>query len=183
MIPADLVKAVRPLMRTNSKMGKPRGALIWCAKVCATALICALLNACYSGGNGGDQRRSKTINTIKILDNACRLYKSLYAVYPESNGMESSVLHWRLGARRIANDGSGSWKPPLVEFLATQLELQSGNSDTYPNPPVNIIDGWGNRIRYKMPGSHNTDAFDIWSFGKDGIDDSGAKGSDDICNW
>jgi general secretion pathway protein G len=43
-------------------------------------------------------------------------------------------------------------------------------------------DAWGNDFHYEFPGSNNTDAFDIWSLGKDG--QPGGNDTDaDIGNW
>jgi general secretion pathway protein G len=41
-----------------------------------------------------------------------------------------------------------------------------------------IMDPWGNPYQYRRPGLKNADGFDIWSFGKDGI-----ESADDIGNW
>ncbi|HEY7087379.1 MAG TPA: type II secretion system major pseudopilin GspG [Tepidisphaeraceae bacterium] len=40
-------------------------------------------------------------------------------------------------------------------------------------------DPWGNAYIYHCPGQHNTDSFDLYSFGPDGRE----GGNDDITNW
>lgn len=40
------------------------------------------------------------------------------------------------------------------------------------------LDPWGNEYYYKYPGEHNTDSYDIWSMGPDGL-----SSEDDIGNW
>jgi general secretion pathway protein G len=40
-------------------------------------------------------------------------------------------------------------------------------------------DPWGDLYVYKQPGQHNTDGYDLHSFGPDGLD----GGEDDIDNW
>ncbi|HUF62805.1 MAG TPA: type II secretion system major pseudopilin GspG [Verrucomicrobiales bacterium] len=40
------------------------------------------------------------------------------------------------------------------------------------------IDPWGNPYQYRRPGLKNSDGFDLWSWGKDGI-----ESNDDIGNW
>jgi general secretion pathway protein G len=40
------------------------------------------------------------------------------------------------------------------------------------------MDPWQNEYKYKCPGDHNPDEYDLWSTGKLPTDDS-----DDICNW
>jgi general secretion pathway protein G len=41
------------------------------------------------------------------------------------------------------------------------------------------LDPWGNEYMYVNPGKNNTEKFDIWSMGPDGMDGS----EDDIGNW
>ncbi len=41
-----------------------------------------------------------------------------------------------------------------------------------------LIDPWGEPLRYRIPGTHNPHAFDLWSLGPDG-----QEGDDDITNW
>lgn len=40
-------------------------------------------------------------------------------------------------------------------------------------------DPWGNPYVYRIPGQHNTDSYDLYSFGPDGQEGS----ADDITNW
>ncbi len=40
-------------------------------------------------------------------------------------------------------------------------------------------DQWGNEWQYRMPGTHNTAGYDLYSFGPDGQQ----GGGDDITNW
>ncbi|MDD5747047.1 MAG: type II secretion system major pseudopilin GspG [Candidatus Omnitrophica bacterium] len=41
------------------------------------------------------------------------------------------------------------------------------------------VDPWGNDYRYACPGTHNTEDYDLYSLGKDGIE----GGDDDLGNW
>lgn len=41
------------------------------------------------------------------------------------------------------------------------------------------IDPWGNPYVYICPGKHNPDSYDLYSYGKDGVE----GGGDDITNW
>ncbi|MFH1228016.1 MAG: type II secretion system major pseudopilin GspG [Planctomycetota bacterium] len=41
------------------------------------------------------------------------------------------------------------------------------------------IDPYKNEYKYRYPGTHNTDRFDIWSMGQDGKDGT----EDDVGNW
>ena len=40
------------------------------------------------------------------------------------------------------------------------------------------LDPWGREYRYVSPGTHNTEEFDLFSYGQDGV-----EGKDDIVNW
>lgn len=44
------------------------------------------------------------------------------------------------------------------------------------------LDPWGNQFQYESPGSHNSDSYDLWSYGKDGMP-GGDETSTDIGNW
>ncbi|MDO8631025.1 MAG: type II secretion system major pseudopilin GspG [Phycisphaerales bacterium] len=46
-----------------------------------------------------------------------------------------------------------------------------------------LRDPWNNPFEYRSPGEMNEDGYDLWSKGKDGKDDGGKEGSDDIKNW
>ena len=65
-----------------------------------------------------------------------------------------------LGALSVQPGGLTNWKGPYIE-----------------RPVVN--DPWGNPYVYVCPGTHNTDGYDLHSFGPDGQD--GAE--DNIDNW
>ena len=47
------------------------------------------------------------------------------------------------------------------------------------NTPDMLNDPWGRPYRYRHPGMHNEDGYDLWSVGLDGADGT----ADDICNW
>jgi len=44
-------------------------------------------------------------------------------------------------------------------------------------------DAWGRDFLYRCPGKHNTNGFDLYSNGRDGVSKSGGEDSDDIANW
>ena len=49
----------------------------------------------------------------------------------------------------------------------------------YLRSPRDFLDAWGRPMRYRCPGRHNPDGYDLWSVGPDGIDGT----ADDITNW
>jgi general secretion pathway protein G len=53
----------------------------------------------------------------------------------------------------------------------------------YLDPAQIPIDPWGNEYVYHFPGIHNTNGYDLYSCGSDGISKSGGNDADDINNW
>ncbi|MFP4017442.1 MAG: type II secretion system major pseudopilin GspG [Halanaerobiales bacterium] len=43
-------------------------------------------------------------------------------------------------------------------------------------------DPWGNEYQYQVPGRHNTHKYDLWSYGKDGVE-GGTDENADVTNW
>lgn len=85
---------------------------------------------------------------------------------------------------------------PYIEFKRAQLAQVTGVNFTGTGTNITIegINGTTNVYQYKDPfgsfysydsssPSNNTASFDIYSFGPDKTDDSGASTSDDITNW
>lgn len=52
-----------------------------------------------------------------------------------------------------------------------------------PPDTVDTIDPWGNKYIYRYPAQFNTNSFDLYSLGQDGISESGGNDEDDINNW
>ncbi|EDY83693.1 general secretion pathway protein G [Verrucomicrobiia bacterium DG1235] len=57
-------------------------------------------------------------------------------------------------------DDRGRWKGPYV------------------NKPDDLIDFWGNELKYRFPGTKNVGSYDLYSLGPDGV-----ESGDDIGNW
>ncbi len=55
------------------------------------------------------------------------------------------------------------------------------NGPYFENPEIK--DPWGYAYMYRSPGEINIESYDLWSIGKDGKDDEGKAGSDDVKNW
>lgn len=85
---------------------------------------------------------------------------------------------------------------PYIEFKRAQLDEITGVNFTGTGTDITIegINGTTKVYQYKDPfgsyysydsssPSNNTASFDIYSFGPDKTDDSGASTSDDIANW
>ena len=60
--------------------------------------------------------------------------------------------------------------------------LKSSSTKGWKGPYIKskgFNDPWGNPYQYKYPGSHNTDDYDLYSYGPNGQE----GGGDDITNW
>ncbi len=60
--------------------------------------------------------------------------------------------------------------------------LKSSSAKGWKGPYIqnrSFNDPWGNPYQYKTPGSHNTDDYDLYSYGPDGQE----GGGDDVTNW
>ena len=150
-------------------------------------------------GGRGAVRGGRTSSMVKMLDMACRNYQAKFYVFPQTDEYpDSRALHRHLGSKwwmpinyRIESEADRYAPrpqqpfPPMVAFTPNMLDLPNGRTDVTPNPPVQIIDSWGNPIRYRNPGVHNKDGVDIWSAGPNGKFEanSGENDHDDITNW
>jgi general secretion pathway protein G len=93
---------------------------------------------------------------VSSFDTPLEMYQLDLGQYPTTEG--------GLEALRIAPtdlENPGKWGPD--PYLTKNV------------PP----DPWGRLYQYLSPGKVNTDTFDIWSLGPDGVDGS----EDDIGNW
>jgi general secretion pathway protein G len=64
----------------------------------------------------------------------------------------------------------------LTIFLKKFKSAQSYNLEQL------LIDPWGNKFNYLFPGIHNSETYDLWSYGADNLP-SGKAGNKDITNW
>jgi len=88
-----------------------------------------------------------------------------------------SSLGTALGAFEVDN---GRF-PTSAEGLAA-LSVMPGGLTNWHGPYIEkavVNDPWGNPYVYVCPGTHNTDSYDLHSFGPDGQDGT----EDDIDNW
>ena len=70
----------------------------------------------------------------------------------------------------------------LVDASQTSPEPRSFPAGGYLKGGRVPLDPWGNPYQYESPGQHNRHAFDLWSWGADGV--AGGEGVDaDLGNW
>ncbi len=102
------------------------------------------------------------------------------------------------GTKKRANKDAarvqiGLFDSPIDTFHMHCNRYPSSLSDLWQSPSDTAIasdwagpyldkagtDPWKNQYQYVTPGKHNTDSYDIWSYGPDGQDGT----EDDIGNW
>ena len=72
--------------------------------------------------------------------------------------------------------------PTEDEGLGAAFSKKKENKDQIGEPDEireSLLDPWKRRYRYRFPGTHNKDSYDLYSLGPDGIEDT----EDDIGNW
>ncbi len=74
--------------------------------------------------------------------------------------------------------------PTTEEGLKVLTEAPAGEEGKWRGPYIKLLrpDPWGNPFQYRIPGTHRTSGFDLWSRGSDGAD-GGQGEAVDIGNW
>ncbi|MFC2149274.1 type II secretion system protein GspG [Candidatus Auribacterota bacterium] len=103
---------------------------------------------------------SKAKSDIAKFEIGANQYNVDWGIYPSSTSLNMYLS---------LKQESPTTKKPYMIFK---------EEDIKNNQP---IDPWGKPYMYIYPGTHNSFRYDIYSFGPDGTDDSGA--GDDINNW
>ena len=70
--------------------------------------------------------------------------------------------------------------PSTEQGLDALVNKPSEDAENWQGSYVKKLsnDPWGKPYQYRFPGTHNTDSYDIWSWGPDG-----QESEDDIGNW
>ena len=89
---------------------------------------------------------------------------------PLGGGIKSA-----LGQYKVDN---GSY-PKSLQDLVQKPDDATNWHGPYFDPPKLPVDPWGNNYFYNYPGTHNTNAYDLFSAGPDGRIGT----EDDIGNW
>ena len=184
-------------MVNPSQRGNHRRSLVIGVSIFLAFLALTLMSEWHM--NRGNSRSAATSRLIKMLDKACQTYHKTWYIFPRTDHYsDSRALHLHLGSKRYVHLNFGGrplpppeiiealrTKPPFVIFNRDMLDLPSDWPKITPDPPRQIIDAWGNPIRYHNPGVHNKEGFDLWSAGENGKFEagSGIADHDDITNW
>ncbi len=113
---------------------------------------------------------SKTAGSIAALELAFSMYDADVGTFPVQATQGYVTASW------LTTDiGTTGWDGPYIEFKDEALDTAE----------VYVIDAWGNAFYYQSPGTHNTQSFDVWSAGQDGVYHSYGSDSvdNDITNW
>src|SRR3989338_1607201 len=132
------------------------------------AILGILVSLVTAGAQAARRRAAvtKAKTTIAALETAIAAYSGDMGDYPPtSNGEMISALQ--------DDPEEVDWQGPYMEFK--ESELEGGE----------LIDSWGHPYIYVSVNggspSHRERSFDLYSFGPNGVDDSGT--GDDIYNW
>ncbi len=94
-----------------------------------------------------------------------------------AGGLKTALDHFAIDCGRY---------PTTSEGFAGMVNCPtnfSGGKWSGPYLDAIPIDPWGNAYVYHCPGIHNTNGYDLYSCGFDGISKSGGEDLDDINNW
>lgn len=120
------------------------------------AVLAAIIVPSFAGRTE-QARRSKAVADIQNISVALEMYEADNGAYPTTDmGLQALV-------ERPDESAAPNWNGPYLKKSA-------------------FNDPWGRPYQYLSPGQHNPDAYDLYSFGKDGRE--GGEGNDaDITNW
>lgn len=96
------------------------------------------------------------------------------------NSLEAALGFYQLDNGRFPTSEQGL--DALVHKPSGAPEPRNWRSGGYLKGGVVPTDAWGGDFEYESPGTHNTDAFDLWSLGADATA-GGADADADIGNW
>jgi general secretion pathway protein G len=96
-----------------------------------------------------------------------------------ASGIKSALDHFAIDCGRYPTTSEG-----FNALITCPPNISSARwHGPYFDPPVIPQDVWKHDYVYRYPGIHNTNSFDIYSCGFDGISKSGGEDLDDINNW
>ncbi len=112
---------------------------------------------------------------VAFADNhLARVYAARYDII---GGLKASLDHFVTDCGRYPTTSEG-----LKALINCPTNISGGR---WHGPYMDEIpiDPWGNVYVYRCPGIHNTNGYDLYSCGFDGISKSGGDDLDDINNW
>ena len=142
--------------RTNVPTRRTRGFTL--IEIMAVVVIMGMLMTVLAVGvNGRIQvaRKASTQAQISRIEQALDFYQLDNARYPTADQ----------GLSALAEKPTS---PPVPKNFTPGGYIKAEQ----------LVDIWGSPFQYRIPGTQNPHAFDLWSLGPDG-----QEGNDDITNW
>lgn len=105
--------------------------------------------------------------------------RTLSAYANIQGGLKTSLEMFNIDCGRYPTSKEG-WKilvSPSAEGSFTNWH------GPYLDPAAAPLDPWGHEYVYRYPGLHNTNGYDLYSPGPDGVSKSDGNDADDISNW
>ena len=108
------------------------------------------------------------VNVDKILGDGNADIAQIFV----SDTMRANLFRYRVDNGRYPNTDEG-----LKALLAAPGSASSWNGPYLEGKQI-PLDPWKTEYQYRFPGVNNTEGYDLYSFGKDGV-----ESADDIGNW
>jgi general secretion pathway protein G len=146
--------------RETRRQGSPGFTLI---EIMAVVLIIGMLSGIVGFAVFQQVEKARVVTTrtqIGRLEGSLELYNMDNGRFPSTEQGLEALISRPTGAPEPVNYQPGGY-------------LKGGQLP---------VDSWGNAFQYESPGTNNSDSFDLWSFGKDGVP-GGAEANADIGNW
>lgn len=95
-----------------------------------------------------------------------------------------SIIKTALGAFHVDCGRYPTSTEGLQALLTRPADLPEGRwRGPYIDNDKNLLDAWGHELVYISPGIRNTNQYDLYSKGPDGMSKSGGEDPDDVNNW
>ncbi len=163
--------------------------------------IIAILSGLVIGVTGFVQRKAavdRATTQLNLFGLKIEEYRTdVGGILPEEEDKTGIIIYRMLygdgvgsdGIAGTADDGALDGRPdegfsPYVADLDPNTNKQNWIDKKGRDYPVEVVDPWGNAIRYRrLPGDPSmenpSNSFDLWSLGPDGKNNT----ADDITNW
>ena len=148
--------------------------------------IIAMLAGLLLPAISSSQRKANEAKAKAMIESLCTtlaVYRNTFGSYPPDNAIRvggatsTQSLYYHTATNFVAgvNSTDTITAGPLMEFRDKSLGSPEHASnfdmdgDGAANDPVySILDPWGNPYTYELPGTNNTNSFDLSSDGADG---------------
>ena len=139
---------------------KKYGPYLWVVALVALVFVREALGWMAGPHRSAEARRARTFADVRGgLKFVLQMFKDDCGRYPTTTeGLKILITP-------PANGSLTNWRGPYIDL---------------PEAPK---DSWGHEYIYRFPGVHNTNGYDLYSKGPDGVSKSDGHDADDIGNW